>query len=254
MIKVTPRTKLPLKTFINNGTYQKRIKYAQDLNAKFFEKIKNKIVDNSVSPKDYYTTLKELIPSISFIIEEYESKGLFDGTKAQTVIEIDEYDRATKYILQLPYTLHKYENTPQKRIDLDKFYLAMHENFHLFASICNPKHVIKQDFNSKLEAVIYKYTMYSDLHSKFGRSEKKSWKDTLENNIEPLSISEQINFLQNCRYRLLEEHLAWNESKKYATTKVINSNHFHFEEKIKIIEKLLYKLIKKARKENKKCL
>ena len=51
----------------------------------------------------------------------------------------------------------------------------------------------------------------------------------------------------NCRYRLLEEKLAWDESKKYAT-KNINSKHFFFEEKIKIIEKMLYKLINEARK------
>ena len=48
MIKVTPKTRLPLKTFINNGTYQQRIKYAQELNAKFYEKIKSKVVDNFI--------------------------------------------------------------------------------------------------------------------------------------------------------------------------------------------------------------
>ena len=253
MIKVTPKTRLPLRTFINKGTYQQRLEYAQKLNAKFYEKIKNKIADNSISPKDYYTTLKELIPKINFMVEEYNKKGIFDGTKAQMIVQIDKYDCANKFFLQIPYTLHRYEDSaPQKRIDLSKLYLAMHENFHLFAAICNPKHTARQDFNSQLEADIYKYTMYSDLPSKFEFKEKREWKKNLEKNIQPMAISEKINFLQNCRYRLLEEKLAWNESKKYSTTKKINVEYFHFEEKIKIIEKLLYKLIKEARKEIKK--
>ena len=124
----------------------------------------------------------------------------------------------------------------------------MHENFHLFASICNPKHTVRQVFNSKIEAFIYNYQMYNDFESRFGRQEKQSWGENLEKNIQTLSVSEQINFLQNCRYRLLEEKLAWDESKKYAK-KGINSNRFFFKEKIQIIEKLLYKIIKKARKQ-----
>ena len=243
MIKVTPKTHLPLKTFMNKGSYEQRLKYAQELNAKFYERIKTKIVDNSVFPKDYYTTLKELIPGIKFSVKSYEKEGLFDSTKAQTIVEVDKYDRATSYTLEIPYT--KFDIG--EKISIDKFYLAMHENFHLFASICNPKHVTRQDFNSKLEAIIYKFQMYNDLENLFGRHEKKSWKKNLEINMQPLSISEKINFLQNCRYRLLEEKLAWDESKKYAT-KNINSKHFFFEEKIKIIEKMLYKLINEARK------
>ena len=248
MIKVTPKTRLPLKTFVNKGTYQQRLEYAQNLNAKFFKIIRTKMSKDSVSLSDYYRTLKDLIPNINFNIAEYIRKGFLDGTKAQTVINIDKHERATKFTLEIPYTFCEYiksgKSNFDKRIHMDDFYLAMHENFHLLASVSNPKHLTRQDFNSQLEADIYKYTMYSDIPSKFGFKEKREWKKNLKENIQPMTISEKINFLQNCRYRLLEENLAWNESKKYTTLKEVNVEHFHFEEKIKIIEKLLYKLIK----------
>ena len=104
MIKVTSKTALPLKTFVSKGSYEQRLKYAQELNTKFFEKIKSKAVDNSVTPKDYYTTLKELIPEIDFKVNKYIKTWLFDNTKAQTTVEVDKHDRATSYTLEIPYT------------------------------------------------------------------------------------------------------------------------------------------------------
>lgn len=251
MTIVTPKTSLPLKTFINKGSYEQRLKYAQELNAKFYEKIKTKIVNGFVSAEDYYTTMKEIIPEINFKIDEYKSSGFFDNVEAQTVIETDENNHATGFSIQLPFAMYQCKNIKIRNlIPVKNFYLAMHENFHLFAEICLPKHIARQDFNSNREGDLYENLIYASEDKKFDSNEKLHWERTLKKGLESLSLKKRIDFLQTCRYRLIEEKLAWEECKKYSDKNFDNAQ-FYFDEKIKIIETLLYKQIKKVRNEHK---
>lgn len=253
MIKICSTARLPLKTFNNRGSAQNRLEFAKELNAKFYEKLKSKIKYDSVSVGDYANVLEEVLPENILAEIHIKEKTLFDQYAGKLIIEGDEKNGVTSYILVLPYKkfIPKMNETEgdTKRILVDDFCIAMHENFHLFSSISNPKFVIRQLFKSKNESYVYKNYMYTNLHNSFNFLDKFRWKNGLKSFLKTLSIEDRINFLQNCRYRLTEENLAYKEGAKYGKNK-FDIQYFYFEEKIKILEKQLYRSIQKARKEN----
>lgn len=252
MLKISSTARIPLKTFNNSGSVQQRIEYAKNLNAKFYEKLKTKIKYESISVKDYAKVLEEVLPENILAELHIKEKSLFNEYAGRLLIDGDEKNGVTNYILVLPYKkfIPKKNETEEdaKRILLDDMCIAMHENFHLFSSICNPKFVTRQLFYSQKENYIYKNYMYTNLHNNFNFINKLRWKNGLKGFLKTLSTEDRINFLQNCRYRLTEENIAYQEGAKYGENK-FNTKYFYFEEKIKIIEKQLYKTIQEARKD-----
>ena len=72
----------------------------------------------------------------------------------------------------------------------------------------------------------------------------------LENHLELMNDFYKINFLQYCRYSLLDEKIAYEEGSKYFIH-ATNSKNYFFDEKIKMIENLIKETINNVRKNQK---
>ena len=249
MLKVKNSARLPLKDFIGKGSYQERIEQAKKLNAQFYTSLQSKAQDGVVLKSDFANLLEKVLPSnIDILLSTYVKKFL--GNEDAYVLPLtDEQDEVVERMaLRIP-TRKLSDNT--RVFDKRDAHVIMHETFHLFASLANPKHVARITFTEK-ENKFYNGYIYTNMHSKFKFKERFKWKKGLEDFLSSRSFDRQINFLQNCRYRLLEEKLAYQEGEKYGNSDYM-SKFFFFDEKKKIVEKLLYKTIKRARKENKKA-
>ena len=248
MLKINPSARLPLKTFVDKGSYQQRIEYAKKLNEKFSTILQERMLKGQIEPYEYKKILEDILPeNIRIIFKTYIRKFLGQDN-AYVSVSTNTYDEADKMEIQIPCRKLPDGSKVVDNIDSSIF---MHENFHLFALLANPKHVARVTLSEK-EGRFYENYIYTNMHSKFGIKERYKWKKGFKDFLGRKNLESQINFLQNCRYRLLEEKLAYAEGDKYGNPNSMNK-FFYFEEKIKIIEKLLYKTLKKARKENKKA-
>ena len=247
MLKLKNSVRIPLKDFMGKGSYQERIEHAQKLNARFYTLLQSKAQDDIVLKTDFANLLKKVLPpNIDILLSTYVKRFL-SSEDAYVLPLTDEKDEAVERMaLRIP-TRKLSDNT--RVFDKRDANVIMHETFHLFASLANPKHVARITFTEK-ENKFYNGYIYTNMHSKFKFKERFEWKKGLEDFLSRRSFDRQIKFLQNCRYRLLEEKLAYQEGEKYGNPDYM-SKFFFFDEKIKIIEKFLYKAIKKARKENK---
>ncbi len=248
MLKVKNSVRIPLKDFIGKGSYQERIEHAKKLNARFYQAIQAKMLDGVLPVDEYKNTLKEVLPEGIKINFKTYIKRFLGHDDAYVSMIINNYDEVEKFEIQIPSRKNANgERMIEKRDDK----LSMHETFHMFFEMANPKHVVRCDFNDT-EYSFYQDWIYNRDYSKFNLKKRMKWKRGLKEFLAPRKIEKQIDFLQNCRYRLLEEKLAYLEGEKYGKDNCM-SEAFHFDEKLKIVEKLLYKAIKDARKENKKA-
>lgn len=244
MLKVHSTAKLPLETLINKGSYKQRLAYAQELNAKLYNMTQAQVVDGTIHRVDFLDNIKKLLPqNIKIIFSTYTKKLL--GNDYAYVTPLTNYlDDVEGMIVRIPC---REKEGYSKVIDNRDLAITMHETFHLFASLANPKHTTRIHFNNN-ENKFYNRYIYSKTYSKFNLKEKLRWKQKLTDFLKDKKVENKINFLQNCRYRLIEENLAYKEGEKYGNKNYM-SKYFYFEEKIKIIERELYKTIQKARKD-----
>ena len=140
----------------------------------------------------------------------------------------------------------------------DKF---MHEAAHYFSFMTNPKTVARM-------AKLYETKLYlktqgfynSTLYSKEALSKPEISK-RLDEFLKTLEPAERIDFLQNSRYRLQDEILAYSEGAKYQDliqeihsdkicdkVAALDYSDYNFETKIKILEEKLAKEIERYRK------
>ena len=145
---------------------------------------------------------------------------------------------------------------------------ALHETFHFNSHISNPKHTARcakmyeTGLSHRTEGF---YT--ENLYSKDKKFNIKSAKNSLNRFLEKFTPDEQINFLQNSRYRLWEEMQAFKEGAKYLK-KIQNIHHndkiqekispmntedYHFQKKIEMLKDKLKEVLFKYRL-NKICL
>lgn len=248
MLKVKNSVRLPLKDFIGKGSYQERIEHAKKLNAQFYEAIQSKMFEGMISVDEFKRTLQENLPeNIKFNFKTYIKKFL-GHDNAYVSILTNNYDEVDRYEIQIPS--RKYFEG-QKVVENRDNNFSFHETFHMFFEMANPKHIARCNFN-ETEYKFYQGWIYTNMHSQFNLKDRMKWKNRVKEFLAQRSLEKQIDFLQNCRYRLLEEKLAYQEGEKYGNSDYM-SKFFFFDEKLKIVEKLLYKAIKKARKENKKA-
>lgn len=246
MLKVKNSVRIPLKDFVGKGSYQERIEYAKNLNNQLYQALQAKRFEGVLSVDEYKNTLKKVLPeNIKFNFKTYVKKFLGHDDAYVSMI-INNYDEAEKFEIQIP---SRKNVSGERIIDKRDDKLSMHETFHLFFEMANPKHIVRCDFNDT-EYKFYQNWIYNRDYSKFNLKKKIEWKRGLNEFLANKKKEKQIDFLQNSRYRLIEEKLAYKEGEKYGKDNCM-SEAFHFDEKIKIIEKMLYKTIKKARKENK---
>lgn len=245
MTKVRSTAKLPLKHFMGKGSCDKRMRYARKLNHDFFEKIKPELKTGEISPVLYRKVLKSLIPEkinvhispLSEVMSAHGAKG------AVTMIGDDEF---TGFKISLPYIKSFGKRNKNAKIPTRIISTMMHENYHLFSGISNPKYLARCNFKDLREFKVYEENLYGKTKGQFGVKKIIN----IMKYLKTISIEERINFLQNCRYRLTDEHNAFAEGARYSMGKY-NYVPFEFYTQISFLEMLLYLNLQKVRKRNK---
>ena len=245
MTNIKSTARIPLKQFIGKGSYDKRIRYARKLNHDFYEKIKPELKTGEISPVLYRKVLKSLIPEkinvhISPLSEIWSASG---AKGAVTMIGEDEF---TGFKISLPYIKRFGKKNKNAKISTRIISTMMHENFHVFSELCNPKHLARCKFKDDNEYEIYAKNLYGETKGIFGFRNIKN----IIKYLKRIPLEERIDFLQNCRYRLTEEHYAFAEGAKYCMGKY-NYVPFEFYTQLSFLEMLLYLNLQKVRKRNK---
>lgn len=249
MIKLLNTVKLPLK--ICKGTYQERLSLAKQLNATFFENISKKYLTKEISIDIFEKTLKESTPTkIDVTVNNYWTKG------GKTSFMLNETGNAIKgFIISLE------KNPYRKGLAMLNTDITLHESAHYFSHLTNPKHtarVAKMYEKGLLDKTeqFYKENLYTKKDF-----QKEELSEKLDKFLTQFSPEEQINFLQNSRYRMIEEYNAFEQGYKYLDE--IQDRHpdlicekiyagekevYKFPEKIKIVAEKLKQVISEYRK------
>ncbi len=256
MIKLAQSAKLPL--LMNNGSYEKRFKYAQNLNQKFFDNIDKEFKEKDISSDIFKKHLKEITnQKIKFKIEDATNQKFRGCTFL--ILNPTNKKLADRFSIFIP------KNLFDKKISLYDADIFMHEIFHFFCGITNPKHLqrlikIYENKSLKKTETFYRKVLYN----KNGPNLEKIENQILPNYLKNLTLKEQVDFLQNSRYRLKEEQIAYKEGYKYLNK--IQDNHvdliseklecdngeeFQFEAKINILEKALKNILSNIRQNQK---
>ena len=216
---------------------------AQELNAEFYQLANEKMKKGFMTTEELKTILLKFIPhDLKLRLQPFsknylEEDGFYFRTKNLLTIGI----KASKEGLD---DIAKYKI--QKKDD----YLLLHETFHLFADILNPKINTRLKTCNKPIAKFFQRNIYSGISI---LDQLLNWQKRFENRLNKFLATmpeeKQVNALQFFRYAIINEALAFNESVKYGSK--INANKkYAFEEKYKIIEKTLIEKMDKIRKSN----
>lgn len=249
MLRILPTAKFPLK--ICKGSYEERLALAKKLNHDFFCRISEKFTTNEVSFDVFEKTLKESTPyGIKVKTEDYGTK------KGLTCLTLNDNKNAIE-----GFKILLGSNPYSKGIGLLNTDTSLHETFHFFCGLSNPKHsarAVKMHEKSLDNATegFYREKFYT--RKEFNKDELN---ENLNKFLKQLTPQEQIEFLQNSRYRLTEEYHCYDEGYKYLDH--IQDNHpdlicekiygrekeeFNFPEKIKIVADKLKEVIAELRK------
>lgn len=249
MLRILPTAKFPLK--ICKGSPEERLALAKKLNNDFFCRISEKFTTNEVSFDVFEKTLKESTPcGIKIKIEDF---GMKNGLTCLTLNDDKNAIEGFKILLG--------SNPYSKKIRLLNTDASLHETFHYLCGLTNPKHSARavkmhEKGLDKQTEDFYSKTLYTSK-----TFNPKELKQNLDNYLNQFTLPEQIEFLQNSRYRMTEEYHAYDEGYKYLDK--IQDNHpdlicekiygrdkeeFNFPEKIKIVADKLKEVIAEYRK------
>ena len=249
MLRILPTAKLPYN--ICKGSPEKRLSFAKQLNNDFFNKISRQFFTNEVKFDVFEKTLKDATPkNIIVNVKNYDKSG------GLTVNTLNDAQNAVEgFIIYLNKC--RYGNG----IRLLETDISLHETFHYFSHLTNPKHIAR---TAKMHETglgdrtenFYKKNLYSS--NKFDSKELSS---KLDDFLKQFTLPEQIEFLQNSRYRMTEEYHAYDEGYRYLdkiqdihsdmiSEKIYGTEKedFNFPEKIKIVTDKLRDVINEYRK------
>ncbi len=251
MIKLTHTAKLPFDVI--KGSYEKRLEFAKFLNANLYSRITSEFKTKDVSPDIFYNHLKEVSKNkINFCIKDSTNEP-FRGAN-YLVQNPDNMLEADRFSIFLP--LNRFDKT----ISLNDTDVFMHEFFHFFCGIVNPKHnkrALKMYEKNLLGVTenFYSKNLYTKKNFEVGEL-----KEALSKFLEILTDFDKIDFLQNSRYRLKEEMHAYKEGAKYYDKiqdehmnliyekfECENGDSYNFQEKINILETSLLTILNKVR-------
>lgn len=243
LVMIKPCT---VKSSLVSGSYIERLDRAKALNRSFFKLVSSRATADSLSYKDCKEIFHTLLPKDTKIHVNKLGKKEQNAGTAGAMYFNKNYNKYS-YILELPIVKKNNARTNEKDlyICLSDFHVLAHENFHLFSTILNPKHAARDKFSNK-DYMIYRKLFYKKMDVFFDFVEKFLWRLKVNEALKEKTKTEKIDFLQNCRYRLIEEDLAYKEEQKFIKHKDVE--YYFFEDKIKIIERMIHKLIKQKRK------
>lgn len=250
------KNSLPLK-FIK-GSANERLEYAKNLNASFYKKIMPKFKYWEVKQDTFVKTINKVLPS-KINVNVFDVKTLNDdsvlGLATPFVFVTPSKIKLVKYDLHLPM----YEDN--KNIPLSRIYIFMHELTHFFYGLSSPKHIVR-NVKCAINNIDEKTGM---IYEDFLYSKKKPNKYLLQsiiipNKLKNLTDSQKIDFLQNARYSLMEEKLAYKEGQKYylkmlesqgildSVEHKTDGSEYYFDEKIEILNDLLANELNRQRR------
>ena len=244
MIHITidsQKTKLPYK--IARGSANDRIKKAIQYSDKFFDNIKDTFKKGDISTRTFASVLRktaggkvgiDVIESLqpgAVIYPSLDANGVFIG-----------------HTILLPV------NAFSKKISAMSTKTFMHEVFHFFDHLLNPK------YNRRTANLINSGISYEigPFYTEKVYTKEKLTNKMLDDVLKGLTSQQKIDALQYFRYNLILERNAYQESAKYQRMmeKALNTGYreetykgsqYHFDEKIKLIEEKLLRVIQKER-------
>lgn len=243
MVKVFPNTPLIINNVLQKSPITKGLIKAQNLNAEFFSITNKKMQKGYVTIRELKATLSKFLPSdIKLKIIPLEPDSNIGG------YWIGVFDEMT---LGLTNDIPNIQNLKDAKFGKDKLHLIMHETFHLFKELTEPKFKARLSSDKYLIAGTTKKFFYKYVYPIIPNQTNNNWQKTLEKRLNKYlstlsSEEEQIDALQRLRYKIIDEALAFNESVKYGAD--VNYNkEFAFKDKYSIIEKVLIEKFKDIR-------
>lgn len=252
MIRILKTAKFPLE--VCGGSPEKRLELAKKLNNELFNRLSEKYSTKELPLDIFEKTVIESTPAninvnVDRLKNAYLNGGLTDLSFNPKINAIEGFN------IYLPL------NKPENTVRLYSTDTSIHEAFHYFSHLANPKHSAREAkmYELGLDALteeFYKKNLYT--RKEFNSDELKK---SLDNFLKDFSKREQIEFLQNSRYRMTEEYHAYDEGFKYLDK--IQDEHpdlisekiygrekeeYNFPEKIKIITDKLREVITAYRK------
>ncbi len=240
----TTKSQFPLK--ISKGTPEQRIQKAIEYSDKFFENIKDSFVKGDISAEEFTSIIRKTAGE-KIGIETLQSSN----NGGMICRNYNENKEQIGYALFLPF------NPYSQKISKMTTKTFMHEIFHFFDHLLNPK------YNKRIHNLINKgYDTYSigDFYNKKIYTKENLNIKTLNEFLKKRSVEEQIDCLQFFRYSLKLEQNAYKNTTKYQRlieNYYTNSISYHepphrygkykFNTKIKILEKMLAKIINTER-------
>lgn len=241
------------KTFIqapiSNGTTKERLQKARLFNLRFYDNLQDVIINNEIAPRTFTKTLNNVTGSkikLDILRSQVDNEGFLryciDGMKGIN----------NGFTLQLPLTnytekIHRSSALAFLKATQDFFNEALNPKFlQRFITMFNKGYNPEKALNFFYENV---------------SGEKKLVSENLNNFLKNKKVEEQIHTLQFLRYRLLseqntteamkniEKRIEKHNNLKYEhASDYFDMDKYSYDEKLKIIESILKKLIDSGRK------
>ncbi len=242
MIEAISNTHQIIRNQVLRGPITKGLVKAQELNAEFYQLANEKMQKGFMTVEELKTILLKFIPQDFKLRIQPFSKNY---------LEEDGYYVRYKNLLTIGIKASKegLDDIAKYKIQKKDDSILMHETFHLFADIFNPKIKARMHSINKPIAKFFQRNIYqrvSILDKLFNW--QKRFEKRLNKFLSTIPEEKQVNALQFFRYAIINEALAFNESVKYGAKVNINKE-LAFEEKYKIIEKTLVEKMEKLRKD-----
>ena len=255
-MQVNNSVKLSYK--IARGSFIKRQKIVSDMNEKFFDEFHKLFKEKNLTIEDINEVYANLLPEWKRIkILALKNTKNADGASDYIY---NGFNSIVGLTLEIPLK--------KSKIKEDSFVTLMHENTHILDTLLNPKYTaLVQDLRyrnkyNKKRNYWYEKTLYCEEKVKNLAQLKKVLKNVKIKTkifLKQQSTYDKILYLQDARYQLESEKIAFDEQLKYAKKiklagmPVIKSDlknwnkSFLFTEKINLLKKMIADLIKKER-------
>lgn len=238
------KTKFPLE--IAKGTAQERIQKAVGYSDRFFDNIKDYFKDGDVSTRTFASVLRKTAGDKVGI-------EVFEKLPKKSAMTCRNYNDK---MVQIGYALFLPVNSFSKKISKMSTKTFMHEVFHFFDHLLNPK------YNKRIHNLINSGISYQagPFYSEKIYTKENLTKQMLNTALKGLTPQQKIDALQFFRYSLILERNAYIHSAKYQKMmenyykdcityheKPYKYTEYKFDEKIKLIEETLLRIIQKER-------
>ena len=263
MIKEIP-AKLKLSSIYRTGSSKAREKFADSINDNIYTNLlKMYEKQDSVTIKELRIKYNKLVPEQKKININPVKQRFLQGCNGALDFIFNKKNCLSGYHIDLV--------SKDKKLPIECLPVFMHESVHYLDYLLNPKFIrAEENFkkSKKHKAVDYLYENF--YYSPNYNPDKEMFlkkifykifllkriKKATEKTLEELSNKEKIIFLNYIRYSLLLEEHAWTQTAKYADKlhamyqkEYINdeAETYLFKDKIKLVEKMMAKIIRKER-------